>query len=99
VISLAYYAAREYYHVKREFPSGKGCADVAFVPRKGYDVTPMIIELKWDKGSDDAVAQIYKKKYLDAFRSEYKEAIVCGINYSASNKEHTCRIERVSLLS
>ena len=97
VISLAYYAAREYYHVKREFPSDHGYADVAFVPRKGYDVMPMIIELKWDKGSDDAVAQIYKKKYLDAFRSEYKEAIVCGINYTASDKEHTCRIEKVAL--
>jgi hypothetical protein len=97
VISLAYYAAREYYHVKRELPSGHGYADVAFVPRKGCSVLPMIVELKWERISDDAVAQIYKKKYLDAFRSEYKEALVCGINYGASNKEHTCRIERVTL--
>jgi hypothetical protein len=97
VIALAYYAAREYYQVKREFPSGHGYADVAFVPRKGCSVLPMIVELKWDKNSDDAVAQIYKKKYLDAFKSEYKEALVCGINYTATDKEHTCRIEKVAL--
>jgi RecB family endonuclease NucS len=97
VIALAYYAAREYYHVKREFPSGHGYADVAFVPRKGCSVLPMIVELKWERSSDDAISQIYKKKYLDAFKSEYKEAIVCGINYTATDKEHTCRIEKVAL--
>ena len=97
VICLAYYAAVECYQVRRELTAGKGYADVTFIPRKGCQVPPMIVELKWDKSTQAAMEQVRRKKYLDAFRLEYKEALVCGINYDTTDKEHTCRIEKVKL--
>ncbi len=33
-INLAFYSAREYYSIVRELPTGKGFADVCFIPRK-----------------------------------------------------------------
>lgn len=33
-IHLAFYFAREYYTIIRELPTGKGFADVCFIPRK-----------------------------------------------------------------
>jgi hypothetical protein len=33
VVSLAFYAAREYYTIIREMPAGKGFADIAFIPK------------------------------------------------------------------
>ena len=49
-INLAFYFAREYYTVIRELPTGKGFADICFIPRKLYaDKPAAVIELKWDK--------------------------------------------------
>lgn len=39
-IHLAFYFAREYYTIIRELPSGKGFADVCFIPRKLYADKP-----------------------------------------------------------
>ena len=63
-ISLAFYFAREYYTVIRELPSGKGFADICFLPRKLHlDKPAAIIELKWNKNASGAIAQInYDKK-------------------------------------
>ena len=59
VLSLAYYSARAYYTEIRELPSGKGFADIAYLPRKEHlDRPAMIIELKWDKSADSAIRQI-----------------------------------------
>jgi len=35
VLSIAFYAAREYYTLVRELPAGKGFADITFIPRPG----------------------------------------------------------------
>lgn len=49
-ISLALYAARNFYTIHREFPGGKGFADLVFIPRKCFCEKPaLIVELKWDK--------------------------------------------------
>ena len=55
-IYLAYIMARNDYTMIREFPSGKGFADVVFIPR--YDKPAMIIELKYDQDVDTAIKQI-----------------------------------------
>ena len=66
VISLAYYnAVNEYTHI-REFPTGKGFADIVFLPRKGSECPAMIIELKYDKSAKGAIQQIKDKKYVSA---------------------------------
>ena len=59
VLSLAYYSARAYYTEIRELPSGKGFADIVYLPRREHlDRPAMIIELKWDKSADSAIRQI-----------------------------------------
>ena len=58
-INLAFYFAREYYTIVRELPTGKGFADICFIPRKIHmDKPAVIIELKWDKSAEGAIAQI-----------------------------------------
>ncbi|WP_270580187.1 PD-(D/E)XK nuclease domain-containing protein, partial [Eubacterium sp. AF05-24] len=86
-IYLAYIMARNDYTMVREFPSGKGFADVVFIPR--YDKPAMIIELKYDQDVDSAIKQIKEKKYffLD-------NLLLVGINYDKNTKKHTCTIEK-----
>ena len=63
VISLAYYAARKDYFMIRELPSGKGYADIVFLPRKNRNIPALVIELKWNQNADTAIQQIRKKQY------------------------------------
>ena len=49
-ISLALYAARNFYTIHRELAGGKGFADLVFLPRKRFPEKPaLVVELKWDK--------------------------------------------------
>ena len=49
-ISLALYAARNYYTVVKEMPTGKGRADIVFLPRKQFlDKPALLVELKWNQ--------------------------------------------------
>lgn len=95
-ISLAYYAAREYYTVIRELPSGRGFADLAFIPRKKYaDKPAMIVELKWDHSADSAHDQIHRKEYTEALKEYSGSLLLVGVNYDRKTKEHRCTIEAV----
>lgn len=94
-ISLAYYAARQYYTTVREFPTGNGFADIAFIPRKEYlDKPAMLIELKWDKSASSALKQIYDKNYSSGLL-EYKDnLLLVGINYDKKTRKHECEIRK-----
>jgi hypothetical protein len=94
-LSLAYYAARDYYTVVRELPAGKGFADLAFIPRKNHPEAPaMLIELKWDCSVQTALSQIRSRRYPDAF-AEYKDnLLLVGISYDKDSRKHECVIER-----
>ena len=94
-ISLAFYAARQYYTVVRELPTGKGFADIAFIPRKKYaDKPAMVVELKWNRDADTALKQIKEKNY-PAGLSEYKNnMLLVGIDYDRDTRKHGCRIEK-----
>jgi hypothetical protein len=94
-VSLAYYAAREYYMVTREMPTGKGFADMVFRPRLYHQDKPaIVIELKWDKSAKGAIAQIHRKQYPHALTDYKGKLLLVGINYDKSSKHHTCLIER-----
>ena len=94
-VSLAYYSARQYYTIIRELPTGRGFADMVFLPKKKYaDKPAMVVELKWDDNADTALRQIRDKQYTEALK-DYKGNILCvGITYDRGSKRHTCRIER-----
>lgn len=94
-ISLALYAARQYYNVVREFPTGKGFADLVYIPRKMHSEKPaMLIELKWDKNADTAINQIKDRKYMDSLKDYEGDLLLVGINYDKSSKRHECIIEK-----
>ena len=96
VISLAYYSARNYYSIIRELPSGKGFADLVFVPYKRYVEMPaMIIELKWDKSAYTAIEQIKEKDYVQGLKGYKGKVLLVGISYDKKSKQHQCVIEDV----
>ena len=97
VISLAYYSARKTYTIERELPAGKGYADLVFRPRKNNSNPAMIVELKYDKSAEGALAQIKKKQYTDCLKDYSGEILLVGINYDKENKSHNCRIEKTVL--
>ena len=92
VISLAYYSARNYYTMIRELPSGKGYADMVFLPRKNHQDKPaMVVELKWDKSSQGAIQQIKDKEYVKALQDYSGKILLVGINYNQKSKKHGVR--------
>ena len=94
-ISLAFYFAREYYTVIREFPMGKGFADLCFIPRKMYaDKPAVIVELKWDKSARGALEQVKDREYVEALKEYKGNLLLVGVNYDKKTKTHTCVIEK-----
>lgn len=97
-ISLAYYSARRYYVMVREFPTGRGFADMVFLPRKGcFDKPAMIVELKWQKSVRGAIAQIKEKQYVQALEEYHGNLLLVGVNYNKNSKEHSCVIEKYQI--
>jgi Protein of unknown function (DUF1703). len=77
----------------REFPTGKGFADIVLLPYHGVDKPAMVIELKHDKSADTAIKQIKEKRYTGALAGYSDEIILVGISYDDS-KGHECVIEK-----
>ena len=97
VISIAYYAAKSYYSVVREFPSGKGFADMIFCPHKDcMDKPALIVELKWDRDANGAITQIKERKYMQALDDYQGEVLLVGISYDTKHKIHECVIEQIT---
>lgn len=93
-ISLALYAARNFYTVYREFPGGKGFADMVYIPKKKFSDKPaLVVELKWDKDARGAIEQIKNKEYCKSLYEYRGNILLVGINYSLKTKEHECIIE------
>ena len=64
-INLALYFVKEYYTIIRELLAEKSFADICLIPRKLYDDKPAaIIELKYDKTAEGAIAQSMENTLL-----------------------------------
>ena len=93
-ISLALYAARNFYVIYRELAGGKGFADLVFLPRKKFPEKPaIVVELKWDKTAGGAIAQIKNKEYCRSLEEYEGNILLVGVNYNKQTKEHECVIE------
>ncbi|WP_026513734.1 AAA family ATPase [Butyrivibrio sp. LB2008] len=100
-VQYAYYAAQRYYTTILELDTGKGYADIVFIPApKHADKPAMVIELKYNKDVDTALSQIKKQKYPDRLEHYKGNMLLVGINYdkNVSNtdkdfKHHKCIIE------
>ena len=85
------------YNVVRELPTGKGYADLVYLPKSGVNKPALLIELKFDKSAQTAVTQIKEKNYLQFFKDYKGEVLLVGINYSKGTKTHQCIIERAQI--
>ncbi len=94
VLSIAFYSARGSYHIHREFPTGKGYADLVMIPRKNEDKPALVIELKSNRGAKAAISQIRRKEYPAKIAEYTGQILLVGINYDKKKKRHTCRIEK-----
>jgi hypothetical protein len=97
VINLAYYSAREEYFLVREYPTGKGFADMVFLPRKDTDKLAIVVELKWDQTAKGAIKQIKEKEYTASLAGYVGDVLLVGINYDKEMKKHVCLIEKMRM--
>lgn len=97
VILMAYYSAKVYYlNPIMELPSGKGFADVVYLPKKEVDCPALVVELKWNNSAEGAIAQIKERQYANWIKGYTGNILLVAINYTKETKEHTCKIETLS---
>ena len=92
-IVLAYYAAKPFYKIFHELPTGKGFADMVFIPLHNSSRPAIVVELKYDKSADSAIDQIHRKEYPASLKGFSKQIILCGINYNKSTSKHEVEME------
>ena len=94
IIKYAYIAAFDQYVKIEEMPSGKGIADIAFIPTAFSRLPAMLVELKWNKTSGGAIVQIKKKRYAANLKPYTGNLLLIGINYDEKTGKHSCLIEK-----
>ena len=95
VIRFAFLSAVDEYVRIEELPSGRGYADVVYLPKKQSALPALVVELKWDKPVEAAIDQIRDRRYPSVLEQYGGEVVLVGITYNAATKEHVCRLERV----
>ncbi len=97
VIMIAMLASLKTYHKAiREFPCGKGFADLVYLPlQKNSDKPAILMELKWNKSVETAITQIKERQYPKSLEDYAGEILLVGIDYQKETKEHTCIIEQI----
>lgn len=94
-VKFAYIVCIDKYMKVEELASGKGLADVVYIPKSDTALPALVIELKWEENADNAIDQIKKKDYPAVLKDYFGEIILVGINYDSNTNEHTCKIERI----
>ena len=93
VLAIAYFYARNDYVVHRELASGKGFADLVLIPRKNVDSPAIVLELKYNRDADSAIAQIHRRQYPAKVAQHSSDLLLVGVNYDRETKTHECLIE------
>ena len=96
ISGLMWQTERE-YEVFRELQSGKGSADLIYVPKRNMHLPILLIEFKYGQNAEDAIKQIKEKEYFSRYRDgDYpNDVLLIGINYNPKTKEHQCLIEKL----
>lgn len=96
VVLMAYLSSMDHYLRFEELAGGRGYSDILFLPRKFSSKPALLVELKWNKSAEGAIAQIKEKQYTEFMRKfDYDgELLLVGLNYNTKNGVHTCKIER-----
>ena len=99
VVLMSYLAAeKDYLAPLNEFPTGKGFADIVYLPKKvSKNGKPaLIIELKKDASAKVALEQIKERDYVSRVKEYTDNILLIGINYDSKTKQHSCSIEEYS---
>ena len=97
VVLMAYLAAeKDYLAPLNEFPTGKGFADIVYLPKKisKKGKLALIIELKKDASAKVALEQIKERDYVSRVKEYTDNILLIGINYDSKSKQHSCIIEK-----
>jgi hypothetical protein len=82
------------YAKVEELLSGRGMADVVFLPNRRAVLPAMIVELKGNQAAEGAIQQINDRKYPKVLENYDGEIVLVGVSYDEKNKKHECRIEK-----
>ena len=94
IIKYAYISAFGQYVKVEEMPSGKGIADVAFIPTPLSGLPAIVVEMKWNKTAGGAIRQIKDRKYTSVLKPFAGNILLAGITYDEKKGKHSCRIEK-----
>ena len=65
-----------------------------FLPRPFSDKPALVVELKYDKSAEGAIAQIKNRQYSKKLEAYKGNLLLVGINYNKDDEEkHTCGID------
>lgn len=95
VIRTAFLGAIDHYIEIQELATGKGYADIVFIPRRGNNHPILVIELKWNKTVSAAIQQIKNRDYPEILKGFNDDILLVGINYDMHSKKHSCVIEKL----
>ena len=99
-IQYAMYAAQKYYTTIQELDTGKGFADLVYLPSPKYPDKPaLLMELKYNKNVETAAEQIRRRNYPQVLEHYKGNLLIVSINYDkdvrgSDFKRHSCKIER-----
>ena len=97
VVLMAYLATESYYLAPlNEFPTGKGFADIVYLPISANSKRKpaLIIELKKDSSAKVALEQIKERDYVSRVKEYTDNILLIGINYDSKTKQHSCEIKK-----
>ena len=96
ISGLMWQTERE-YEVFRELQSGKGSADLIYVPKRNMHLPILLIEFKYGQSAEEAMNQIKEKEYFRRYiDGDYpNDVLLIGINYNPKTKNHQCLIEKL----
>ncbi len=93
VVRAAYIATANHYAEVQEFPTGRGVADIAYIPRRGDPAPALLVELKWNRRPTAALEQVLECDYAKSLHDWGGPILLVGVTYDPKTRKHTCRIE------
>lgn len=94
-VKFAYIVCIDKYMKVEELPSGKGLADVVYIPKRDTALPALVVELKWEENVNNAIDQIKRKDYPAVLQDYFGEIVLVGIGYDSKTNEPSCVIERI----
>lgn len=102
-VQMAYYAAQKYYTTIQELDTGKGYADIVYLPSPKYPDKPaLLVELKYNQSVRTAADQIRDRNYPQKLAHYQGNLLLVSVNYDKEAKSteedykrHSCTIEKM----